>query len=77
MEKKLNKIGAAGWRTTGEDEEMSDIGPTYFMTVDPNSTPEEMEEYLEVLMALPKEVIGSAVVFREGVNLVRLDDNGI
>ena len=74
MEKKTNKTCAVGWRTAGEEGEMQYVGPTYFVTTPADSTPEEMEDTLDVLMALPQEVVGSAVVFREGFCITKIDD---
>lgn len=74
MGKKSSKVAVAGWRKKGEDGGTMHVGPTYHLIAPENAEQDEMEEALDVLMALPKEVIGSAIVLREGYQLIKIDD---
>lgn len=50
------------------------VGPTYVITVPENYTDQEMNQILDLAFTAADEVIGHAIVVREGVHFTKISD---
>lgn len=74
MFKKVGKTAAVGGKKMGEDGKMIEVGPTYVIRVPEDYEEKEMEEILDIALAMPSSVIGQLMVVRQGVDFDMLQD---